>query len=174
MSPLAARLAGLEPHAQAQLAKTLATQTPTGELIDVLLTVRPRGWTEHHILHALTERGQACFEPVAGALLADPLAPGATALGEVLVRLLDDDGIRDERVVPTLIRALGAALDTGAGTRDIAGYILLLRDCASICGPLPELAPLAKRLLEVAAREADPYPFSDLAARWLAGEPRPD
>jgi hypothetical protein len=174
MSPLAAKLSGLEPRAQAQLAKTLAAQAPTGELIEVLLTLRPRGWTEHHILHALSERGQACFEPVAAALLADPLAPGATALGEVLVRLLDDDSLRDPRVVPTLIQALGTALDSGAGTRDIPSYILFLRDCTAICGPLPELAPLAGRLLEVAATEADPYPLSDLAEQWLAYGQRPE
>jgi hypothetical protein len=168
MNTLSDRLAALDAHGRMQLAREVAAEASTQELIDVLLTVDLTSWGEHHIIHALTGRGRAIFDPVASALLADPLAPGASTLGEVLVRLLDDDKIRDERVVPTLIRAVEAALDADAGTNGVANYILLLRDCSTIIGSLPELAPVARRLLDIAAIETEPHPFTHLATKWLA------
>jgi hypothetical protein len=166
VSTLAERLAPLDTQAQARLARELAADATTEDLIDILLTVQPVGWAEHHVFHALTCRGVQIFEPVARALLANPLAPGAGALGEVLVRLLDDDSLRDERVVPTLVQAAEAALDAGAGTMEISDYILLLRDCANILGSLPGAAALALRLRDVAATEVDPYPLADLVTQW--------
>ena len=172
MSTLAEELAALDPGAQAQLARARAPVASTEELIDVLLKVQPRGWTEHHVIHALTSRGQEIFEPVARALLADPLAPGASMLGEVLVRLFADDEIRDPRVVPTLVQAVEAVLDAGAGTQGVGGYMLLLGDCATIAGPLPEARATARRVLYVAGTEVDPCPFAVAGARRLTDPPR--
>ena len=71
----------------------------------------------------------------------------------MLVQFFDDD-IRDERVVPTIVRAAAAALDAGAGTAGVVELLHLLRDCRAIAGrPLPEAAPLARRVLELAATE---------------------
>jgi hypothetical protein len=161
------RLANLEPHAQEQVVQESAADVSTGELIRVLVTLRLTSWGELFVINALLKRGPQIFDPVARALLDDPLGIGAPALGEVLVKLLDDDNIRDERVVPTLVQAAEIALDRKANTKDVSTYILLLRDCWNIVGPLPATASLVKRLHEVASTESDPYPFDDLTARWL-------
>jgi hypothetical protein len=174
MSKLSDLLTPLGPPAQGRLARELAAKATTEELIDALLSVRLTDWAEHHVITALMGRGPHIFEPVAEALLANPLAPGAGSLGEVLVRLLDDDDIRDPRVVPALVRAAEAALDAGGGTRGVSGYILLLRDCASIVGPLPETAALARRLRDVAATEAAPHPYVHSVTQWGAGDTESD
>jgi len=161
------RLANLEPHAQEQVVQESAAEVSTDELIRVLVTLRLTSWVELFVINALLKRGPQIFDSVARALLDDPLGPGAPALGEVLVKLLDDDDIRDERVVPTLVQAAELALDRNANTKEVSTYILLLRDCWNIAGPLPATAGLVKRLHEVASTESDPYPFADLTARWL-------
>src|SRR5258707_8238531 len=105
MNKLLTQLPALDARGQEQLLLQSAADATIEELIEVLLTLRLTSWVEHFVIKALVERGPQIFDPVARALLTDPLAPGASALGEALVRLLDDDKLRDERVVPALVRA---------------------------------------------------------------------
>jgi hypothetical protein len=174
VSKLSDLLAPLGPPAQARLARELAANATTEELIEALIPIRLTPWAEHHVINALVCRGRHILVPVAEALLANPVAPGAASLGEVLVRLLDADDIRDPRVVPTLVSAAEAALDAGAGTSGVSSYILFLRDCANIVGPLPETAALARRLRKIAATEAAPHPYVHLVDRWRAGDMESD
>jgi len=171
MGTFADRLASLEPDAQEELVKQSAAEVSTDELVDVLKSLRLTNWVELFVINALLKRGPQIFESVSRALLNDPLGIGAPALGEVLVKLLDDDNIRDQRVVPTLIRAAEMALDKGASTHDVSTYFLLLRDCWNIDGPLPATADLVDRLNQVASKESEPSPFYALSARWLEKPP---
>jgi hypothetical protein len=89
-------------------------------------------------------------------------------LGESLVRILKGEREARDLVVTTLIEAVTAALDAGCGSRGAAASIQQLRDCTNILGPLPEAAPVARRLLAVAAAEAEPDLFAVDAAQHLS------
>lgn len=168
MSGFAERLRAVDGDQRESLARAESRDAPTDELIAALLELGPVGWTEHHLVNALAGRGPEVFEAVAEALLADPRAPGAFSLGEVLVQFFDDDDIRDERVVPAIVRATDAALDAGAGTAGVVELLHLLRDCRAIAGrPLPDAVPLARRVLELAETEPEPERRATAVARRL-------
>lgn len=72
------------------------------------------------------------------------------------------------RVTAALVAAAQAALDAGADTRGVSALMLHLADSARINGgPLPEAIPVAKRLLAIAASEAEPYCGSTFSAKKL-------
>jgi hypothetical protein len=138
-------------------------------LIEALRVKGLGEWARLHIEHELTHRSPTLVEEVAGALVAQPIGPGAAALGEVLVQHLQYHLAPRERVVRALIDAGGAALDAGANSREAGVFLVQLGECATLTGALPEASALARRLLDLAATEASPYGFAIAAARRLEG-----
>jgi hypothetical protein len=169
---LAGRLAPLDDaDEQGALARREAPSASVPELIAALRTPRLGEWATLHIVHELTHRGPRLAGEIADALVAEPLAPGSVWLGEALVELFQDEPSTRPRVVAALIDAADAGLDAGGGTRDAGAFVAQLADLVALDGPLPEATPVARRLLDVAAGEAQPYTVTVNPARRLAGEP---
>ena len=166
---LAELLASLTPDDQGALARREAAAAGAAELIGALRLPDLDEWARLHIVHELTHRGPSLVEQIAGAVLERPLGPGSVELREALVQLFDSEPAVRGPVVRALVEAGAAALDAGGGTHDAGGYVTQLADCVKLGGPLPEVAPLARRLLTVAAAETQPSLFAVSAARQLAG-----
>jgi hypothetical protein len=164
---LAERLAPLNINDQGALARRQAAAASTAELIEALQLPGLGEWARLHIGYELTHRGPSLVEEIANALLQRPLGPGVPELREALVQLFDSEPTTRQRVVRALLDAGNAALDAGGGTLDAGGYVTQLADCIKLGGPLPEVVPLARRLLLVAASETEPYPFAVSTAKQL-------
>lgn len=165
---LAERLAALDHDAQGALAREQAPLASTSEVIDALGTDGLGEWAELHLIYELTHRDSALVEPIGRALLAQPTGRASRALSEALVQLFSAHRDLRDRVIALLIDAGGAALDQGASTHQAGTYVIKLADCAALQGGSPEARPLAQRLLQLAATEAEPYSFAVGEAEKLA------
>lgn len=168
---LANRLAALNQDDQGAMARKEAPATAPDELIEALQLPGLGVWARLHIVYELTHRGPSLIDKIAPALLARPLSPGATELTEALVQLFASERADRKRIVRALIDAGNAAFDAGGGTVDAGGYVTQLAECVTLGGQLPQAAPLAQRLLDVAATETDPYPFAVASAERLTRGP---
>jgi hypothetical protein len=166
---LAERLLGLSADDQGALARKEAPAALASELIEALRISGLGEWAQLHIVYELTHRGPSLADDVAHSLLAKPLGPGTDWLAETLVQILQHEPSTKTHIIRTLIEAGDAALDASGGTHDAGKFVAQLAECSKLAGPIPEAAPLARRLLDAAAREADPYPFAVAAAKRLAG-----
>jgi hypothetical protein len=167
---LADRLRGLNEDDQGALARQEVPAAPPSDLIEALRIPGLGEWAQLHIVYELTHRGPSLADDVARSLLAQPLGPGAAGLSEALVQLFQYELSTRTRVVRALIEAGDAALEAGGGTYEAGKFVVQLAECATLAGSLPEGAQFARRLLDVAATEADPYPFAVAAARRLTGD----
>jgi hypothetical protein len=168
---LADRLAVLDADDQGALARREAGDATTPELI-AALRIAPLGeWAALHMTYELAQRGPVTADLIANTLTANPTGAGYTALGEALVDLFRYNHEARPRAAAALIAATEAALEAGGGSHSAAGtFVAQLADCATIAGTLEEAAPVARRLLEVAARESSPRAFAVMSARRLVGK----
>jgi hypothetical protein len=167
---LANRLAALDEDDQGALAYKEAPVTAPAQLVEALQLPGLGLWAKRHITHELTHRGPSLADPIAQALLAQPVGPGAAPLSDALVELFGSEPAARERVIRALIDAGNAAFDMGGSTHNAGIYVAQLADCVTLGGPLPEAGPLARRLLDAARTEADPYTFGVMGARKIAGD----
>jgi hypothetical protein len=169
MSDLEQLLADLEPDVQGKLARERAPSASTEELIRVLERVPLCEWAELHVTDALAERGLEPVEPLARAILTNPLSRAVGGLCETLVLLYQREPSVRSRVAAALIAAAEAALDAGGGSQGAMPALLSLRDCVRIEGPLPEAVPVAERLLIIADAEQDPCTLATGSAQRVLG-----
>jgi hypothetical protein len=162
------RLTGLSHDDQGALARKEAPSLPVPELLEALRVPNLGEWARLHITYELVHRGPSLVHDVGRALLAEPLGPTAPTLHDSLVELFRYEPSARAEVVKYLFDAGNVAFDQGGSSWDAGRYVDELRDCVFLLGaPIPEAVTLARRLLEVAAKEEDPAPMAIPTANKL-------
>ncbi|MCM3906329.1 MAG: hypothetical protein ND866_31975 [Pyrinomonadaceae bacterium] len=170
---LAEGLRGLNEDEQGTLARKAAPAAPPKELIEALRIPRLGEWAQLHIVYELTHRSPSLADDIVHSLIAQPLGPGTEWLGEALVQIFQHEPSTRTQIVRALIDAGDAVLDAGGNTHEAGKFVAQIAECVKLVGALPEVrevTQLARRLLDTAASEADPYLFAVTAAKRLTGD----
>ena len=117
------------------------------------------------IADGLIEGAPATITEVIAKLDNSPLLPSGNVCAYILGEIAYRQGkLRDKRILPALIRAVGATINVG--TAEASYSVSAIRECAR-AGPVPEATPFMEEVLAKASGELDPYLWTIDNSLWV-------